>query len=79
MEFIIDLLNRIKFDKREDPSLYTIHYYDGIIKELKFDDIKEINQLFLSVDSEGSNYNLPIHRIREVRKKNQILWRRVKQ
>ena len=80
MEFILDLLNRIKWDKKEDPSLYTIYYYDRVAdinKELKFDDIKEINNLFLSVISCERTFDLPIHRIREVRKGSQIVWKRV--
>ncbi|MBW2976355.1 DUF504 domain-containing protein, partial [Candidatus Woesearchaeota archaeon] len=34
MQPIQNLLNKIKWDKREDPKQYSIFYYDRILKKL---------------------------------------------
>lgn len=79
MMFIIDLLNKIKWDKREDPSEYKIVYYDRVEdknKEVKFDKIKEIENLFITVELDDKEISLPMHRIREVKKGDKIVWKR---
>jgi len=79
MIYIRDLLNKIKWDPNEHPKDYTILYYDRIKKankKLKFDYIKEIDSIFILVEVDDKKINLPIHRIREVRKDGKLIWKR---
>lgn len=79
MIYIRDLLNKIKWDPNEHPKDYTIFYYDRIKKinkKLRFDYIKEIESLFILVEVDDKKINLPIHRIREVRKNGKLIWKR---
>ena len=79
MEYILDMLNKIKWDTNENPQDYTILYYDRIkhrLRELKFTKIKKFETIFLLVEKEGEEINIPMHRIREIRKKGQIIWKR---
>ena len=81
MQPIKSLLNKIKWDKREDPEQYSIFYFDRISKnliELKYNDIKKINGTFIIVERNDEEVNIPTHRIREVRKNNKIVWKRKK-
>ena len=73
---IIDLLNKIKWDKKENPEDYTLIYFDRIeetSKELKYKDIKSIKEPFILINQ---NINIPLHRITQVRKKGVIVWQR---
>ncbi|MBS3112307.1 DUF504 domain-containing protein [Candidatus Woesearchaeota archaeon] len=79
MIFILDLLTKIQWDKKENPEDYTICYFnisENNLKELKFDKIKEINKLFIIFEKGNKEFQLPVHRIREVRKDKEIVWKR---
>ena len=42
---IHDLLNKIKWDERENPADYTLFYYDRVedkLREIKYLDIKKV-------------------------------------
>lgn len=76
---IFDLLNKIKWDKKENPKDYKIIYFDRIEnkeKELKFTNIKEIGKEFLTVITNEKEIQLPLHRIKKVYKKNTCIWKR---
>jgi len=63
----------------EDPKEYVIYYYDrveDVNKELTFNEIKEILNLYIVIGKEGKTVYVPLHRIREVRKKGKIVWKR---
>ena len=77
---IKDLLNKIKWDKREKPSDYEIGYWDNKDKKLifiKFNEIKNVEGNFLLLDREEETY-IPMHRVRQVKKKGSIIWDREK-
>ncbi len=77
MIYILDLLNKIKWDKNEKPENYSIAYFDRVSSkkmEIRFNDIKSIEGNFMVVGEEGSE--IPLHRIREVKKKGIIVWQR---
>ena len=77
MQYILDLLNKVKWDKNEDPEDYSIAYFDRVSsknKEIRFNDIKSIGGNFMIVGEEESH--IPLHRIREVKKKGIIIWQR---
>lgn len=73
--YILDLLNKIKWDAREKPEEYTVIYFDRLYKnkkEIKFKEIKNFNNLTLELE----NREIPLHRIREIKKGNKIIWKR---
>ena len=75
---IQDLLNKIKWDIRENPDDYLIFYYDRILKELMqipYNKIKRIEGSFMVLDNEEES-NVPLHRIRKVAKNNAVVWER---
>jgi len=46
------------------------------LKKIEFRDIKNIEGNFLTVEKQGEEAEIPIHRIREIRKENKLIWRR---
>lgn len=76
---IQDLLNKIKWDERENPEDYILLYFDRVkqkLKELKYTEIKRIEGTFMLVDISGKEINIPLHRIRKVQKQGEIVWER---
>ena len=75
---IKDLLNKIKWDKRENPEEYFIFYYDRILKKLikiPYTKIKKLEGSFMILGNEEES-NIPLHRVRKVMKNNEIIWER---
>ena len=75
---IKELLNKIKWDKRENPKDYSIGYLDRIqnkVIEIGYSEIKNIEGNFLVLDREEETY-IPAHRIKQVKKKGKIIWKR---
>ena len=75
---IKELLNKIKWDKREKPEQYSIFYFDRILKTLMkipYTKIRKIEGSFLVLDNEKET-NIPMHRIRKVVKDKVIIWER---
>lgn len=75
---IQDLLNKIKWDKRENPSEYLIFYYDRILKKLikiPYMKIKRLEGSFMVLDNEEES-NIPLHRVKKVMKNNEVVWER---
>ena len=78
MQPIHELLNKIKWDKRENPDDYLIFYYDRILKKLiqiPYNKIKRIEGSFMVLDNEEES-NVPLHRIKRVEKNNVVVWER---
>lgn len=76
---IEDLINKIKWDEREDPSDYSLYYLDRITKklvEIKYTDILRVEDGFIVLEREGEETNIPLHRIRKATKKGEITWQR---
>ena len=79
MQPIKDLINKIKWDKRENPDWYSIVYEDRVekkYKEIKYNEIKKIEGGFMVLDKDGEEVNIPMHRVRFVKKKNKLIWKR---
>ena len=67
------LVNKIKWDSREKPSEYSLFYIDRITKrmvEIKYKDIKRIEEGVLVLNRGGEETEIPLHRIGEV------MWKR---
>jgi len=72
------LLNKIKWDKRENPQDYLIFYFDRILKkliEIPYTKIKKLEGSFMVLDNEEES-NIPLHRIKKVTKNNIVVWER---
>jgi len=83
MKPIVNIINKIKWDERENPEDYTIGYEDRILKkiiEVRFVDIKRIEDNFMIVDKElkgrMEEVSIPTHRVRVVKKKGEVVWER---
>lgn len=76
---IKELLNKICYDSREKPEDYVFYYFDRVenkLKELRYDEIKRIEGNFVVVERDGKEVEIPLHRVREVRKKGKVVWKR---
>ena len=70
-----NILNKIKWDKNLNKEDYLVYYLDKINNKLiiiKFIDIKEISKNFITLEDK----EIPIHRIKEIMKKDRIIWKR---
>ena len=77
---IEDLINKIKWDDREDPADYSLFYLDRITKklvEIQYKDILRVEDGFIVLEREGKETNIPLHRIRKVIKKGETVWQRI--
>ena len=79
---IQELLNRIRWDPEFGKASFQLGYYDRAedriilvaFKELIFP--PESTQTFQIVDADGQLQRVPFHRVREVYKDSQCIWRR---
>ncbi len=78
MIYIGDLLNKIRWDPKENPKDYTIIYFDRMLEkriEISFASISRAGT-FMIIKQDNKDVYIPLHRIREVRKKGKIIWER---
>ncbi|MBI4451240.1 DUF504 domain-containing protein [Candidatus Woesearchaeota archaeon] len=78
MKPIQDVLNKIKWDKREKPEEYVVYYQDNVLKKfvaVRYNDILRVEEGFFVVLVAGRETEIPLHRIREVRR-GEVVWRR---
>ena len=76
---INSVINKIKWDKKENPNGYSLYYIDRIennYKELRFKDIKRIEGNFLITNKNNKEAEIPMHRIRIVKKNKITIWKR---
>lgn len=69
-----EFLNKIKYSGKFNQKEITIYYFDRVLKELLpvgYENIKIDGDLMLTEDK-----TIPLHRIREIRYKNIIIWKR---
>ncbi len=79
MQTIKDLLNKIKWDKKENPEDHVVVYEDrveGKERKIPFESIKKVEEGFMIVEKGGERTNIPLHRIRKVLKKGKLIWQR---
>ena len=77
MQPIKELINKIKWDKRENPEDYSLVYIDlGKKKELDYTSIKRLEGNFMIIERNNEEVEIPLHRIREVKKKGIVVWKR---
>jgi uncharacterized protein (UPF0248 family) len=79
MQTIKDFLNKIKWDKNLNADYFSVYYLDNISKKLvklKFKDILRIEGNFMVISKEDEETFIPLHRIREVKEKDKVVWKR---
>lgn len=78
---IQDLLNRIRWDENFSGD-FVLGYYDRVADEIVRVPLAEIafppddHFAFVVIDSEGSAHSVPYHRVREVWRNGEVIWRR---
>ena len=76
---IHELVNKIKWDENENPEDYTIGYEDRVAKkivEVRFSDIKRVEDNFMILERDMEEVSIPLHRVRVVKKKDDVVWER---
>jgi len=75
---IREFLNKIKWDNRENPEDYSIVFIDlGKEKEILYKDIQKIEGNWMTLfNDKGEEVEVPLHRVRKVKKKGNIVWER---
>ena len=76
---IIDLLNKIKWDKNLNKDDFSVVYFDRINKnkiEIAFVNIKNIEGNFMVVKKDEEEVNIPLHRIKQIKQKGNVIWER---
>jgi uncharacterized protein (UPF0248 family) len=79
MKPIHEVLNRILWDALEKPDEYVIGYYDRVqdkVIEIAFTDIARIEEGFIIIERGGEETMIPLHRVRIVKKKGEVVWQR---
>jgi uncharacterized protein (UPF0248 family) len=79
---IHELLNRIRWDPDYGKAVFVIGYYDRLaeaivrvpFKDIHFDPEDHFD--FSFTDEEGQLLTVPLHRIRQVFRNNELVWER---
>ena len=79
---IHELLNRIRWDSEFAKGTFELGYYDRTENRIIMVPLKELTfpedspSTFQLMDSEGQTHRVPFHRVREIYKDAQRIWRR---
>lgn len=81
METIRELLNRIRWDEDFGHGTFDVGIYDRVRDTVDFHLLEELqfekgNHFSFTVNTGREILNIPFHRIREVRKNGQTIWKR---
>lgn len=78
---IRELLNRIRWDAEFGKANFEIGYFDRVLGIVILVPFREVEfapheQAFKLIDAEGETHRVPFHRVREVYRNGQCIWRR---
>jgi len=76
---IIDLLNKIKWDKNLNKDCFSIIYFDRVNNneiEINYNKIKKIEGNFMVIEKDLEESNIPLHRIKKIMKNKEVIWQR---
>jgi uncharacterized protein (UPF0248 family) len=79
MQTVKELINKIRWDKREHQNEYEIGILDRFTKEIgfiPFSSVKSVEGQFMTITHEDETTEIPLHRIRAVRKSGKVVWKR---
>lgn len=71
---IKQFLNKIKWSGKFAPKSIVVYYYDRILNKLipiKYENLKIEDNFIIVKDSQ-----IPLHRVKEIRNKGTIIWKR---
>jgi uncharacterized protein (UPF0248 family) len=79
---IHELINRIRWDAEFARASFTVGYYDRVKRavvrvpfaRLAFD--ADDHSAFIALDEDGAAHRVPYHRVREVTRDGELIWRR---
>lgn len=77
-----ELLSRIRWDPEFGRGEFTVGYLDHLRSELVYVPLREVRQepdshfCFEMTDGEGVVHSVPCHRVKEVWKDGELIWRR---
>ncbi len=79
MKPIKEILSKIKWDSKETPDDYEIFYLDfKKLIPIKYTEIKRIEEGFFVIERNNEETFIPLHRIKKVLKKGEVVWERNK-
>jgi uncharacterized protein (UPF0248 family) len=79
---IQDLLNRIRWDPEFSKSEFAVGYDDHVAKRIVKVPFRRIHFAagehfsFDAVEDDGTVHTVPLHRVREVWRDGELIWRR---
>ena len=81
METIRELLNRIRWDDEFGRGVFEVGIYDRIADAVEYHPLEELhlekgNHFSFAITAAGEILTIPFHRIREVRKNGECVWKR---
>ena len=76
MAYIGDILNQIRLDKHSKPEEYVIVYFDRLDEQTYEVPLTALGRRgnFIVVAKHGKAYNVPLHRIRQIKHKGKVIW-----
>jgi uncharacterized protein (UPF0248 family) len=82
---IRELLNRIRWDRDYGQGEFTIGYYDRLVGRIVLVPLARVRfepgerSSFRLTDRTGEPLSIPLHRIRQVYRNDQLIWCRTRQ
>ena len=79
---IQELLSRIRWDPEFGRGKFIIGYYDRIDEQIMMVPLARIvfetgsHSAFEAIEADGSVHSVPYHRVREVYRDGELIWRR---
>ena len=79
---IQELLNRIRWDKEFARGQFELGYFDRVENRIILVPFQSVQfpadtpDVFQVIDDDGRSHRVPFHRVREVYKDGQCIWRR---
>ena len=82
MQTLKSLLDKIRWDPKENPQGYALHYLDRFkpgLQELPLERVEKEEDGFLATTIDAKEVHIPLHRVRKVTKHGETAWERPQQ
>lgn len=77
MRPVQDVLNQIKWDGKLEKEDFVIEYIDfGKLVSVQYSDIERVEDGFMVLIKNNVETFIPLHRIRVVKQKGEVVWQR---
>ncbi|NMG73403.1 DUF504 domain-containing protein [Aromatoleum diolicum] len=77
-----ELLSRIRWDAEFGAAHFVLGYYDRVARRIVRVDLRDLSVDFENhsmlnlLDEDGNARSMPMHRVKEVFRNDQLIWRR---